>query len=57
GYYKKNATPDEQREAEIIIAKNRRGPTGSIEMKFIPEFCVFNGIDKSAENLNQNTLF
>ncbi|HIH2762433.1 MAG TPA: replicative DNA helicase [Candidatus Azoamicus sp. MARI] len=39
--YNKN----ENNESEIIIAKQRNGPTGKIYLKFSPEFCKFENID------------
>ena len=38
--------PEEQNIAEIIIAKHRNGPTGSIKLKFDQERVVFKTIDK-----------
>jgi replicative DNA helicase len=37
---------DEHNTAEIIIAKHRNGPTGSIKLKFDPEKASFHTIDK-----------
>jgi replicative DNA helicase len=39
--------PEEQNTAEIIIAKHRNGPIGSIQLKFDPEKVSFRSIDKS----------
>ncbi len=41
-----DASPEEQDMAEIIIAKHRNGPTGSIKLKFDPERVVFKTIEK-----------
>ena len=42
-------TPEEQNTAEIIIAKHRNGPVGSIKLKFDAEKVSFKNIDKSRE--------
>ncbi|MEO2069112.1 MAG: replicative DNA helicase [Desulfurobacteriaceae bacterium] len=47
--YKKNPDPEEQGIAEIIIAKQRNGPTGTIRLAFIKELTRF-------ENLEENTI-
>ncbi|MBI2591493.1 MAG: replicative DNA helicase [Candidatus Brennerbacteria bacterium] len=39
-------TPEEQNLTEIIIAKHRNGPTGSVKLKFDPEKVCFRNIDK-----------
>ena len=50
--YYKNELDDEKQEevdisrTELIVAKNRHGPTGSIEMTFDKEFTRFRAIDK-----------
>jgi replicative DNA helicase len=41
-----NVTPDEQNLAEIIIAKHRNGPLGTIRLKFDSEKVCFKSIDK-----------
>ena len=38
--------PDEQNTAEIIIAKHRNGPLGTVQLKFDPEKVSFMNIDK-----------
>ena len=40
-YYKKNPSPEEKGIAEIIVAKQRQGPTGIIKVAFIKEFAKF----------------
>jgi replicative DNA helicase len=47
--YKKNPDPEEQGIAEIIIAKQRNGPTGNVKLAFIKELTRF-------ENLEENTI-
>lgn len=44
---KVNPDPEEQNTAEIIIAKHRNGPLGTVKLKFDPEKVVFMNIDKS----------
>ncbi len=46
GHGKHDATAEERDSAEIIIAKHRNGPTGSIKLKFDPERVVFKTIEK-----------
>lgn len=41
-----NPTADEENTAEIIIAKHRNGPVGTIKLKFDPDKATFFGIDK-----------
>lgn len=43
-YYNKDA--DQQNVAECIVLKNRRGETGTIELKWIPEFTTYTSIDR-----------
>jgi len=43
-YY--NPTPDNQGKAEIMIAKQRNGPVGSLELSFIKEYTRFENIAK-----------
>ena len=56
-YYKKNPTPEEEGIAEIIIAKQRNGPTGSINLAFIKDITRFENLAKYAEEpiLEENT--
>ncbi len=44
---KLNPTLEEQNIAEIIIAKHRNGPIGSVQLKFDPEKVSFSQIDKT----------
>lgn len=51
-YYKNDVAEDKQddidaNKTELIVAKNRHGATGSIEMTFDKEFTRFRSIDKS----------
>ena len=41
-YY--NPTPDNQGKAEVIIAKQRNGPVGSLNLAFIKEFTKFENL-------------
>ncbi len=40
-YYKKNPLPEEHNLAELIIAKQRQGPTGIIKLAFLDKFVSF----------------
>jgi len=44
---KQNPTLEEQNMAEIIIAKHRNGPIGSVQLKFDPEKVSFSQLDKT----------
>ncbi len=48
-YYKKNPTPEEEGIAEIIIAKQRNGPTDIIKLAFIKEITKFENLAKGKE--------
>ncbi|MEK7146906.1 MAG: replicative DNA helicase [Patescibacteria group bacterium] len=43
---KTDVTPEEQNMTEIIIAKHRNGPLGTVKLKFDPEKVSFRNIDK-----------
>ncbi|GAB6075900.1 replicative DNA helicase [Desulfurobacterium crinifex] len=45
--YKKNPDPEEQGIAEIIIAKQRNGPTGTVRLAFIKEFTRFENLEEA----------
>ncbi|WP_340690331.1 replicative DNA helicase [Hydrogenobacter thermophilus] len=44
-YYKKNPPPEEQGIAEIIVAKQRQGPTGIVKVAFIKETASFKPLE------------
>jgi len=46
-YY--NPSPDNQGVAEVIIAKQRNGPVGSLKLVFIKEFTRFDNLARGAE--------
>ncbi len=41
-----DATSEEKDAAEIIVAKHRNGPTGSVKLRFDPDRVVFKNIDR-----------
>lgn len=43
---KADVPPEEQNVAQILIAKHRNGPLGSVELRFDPELVTFRNIDK-----------
>ncbi|WP_029520129.1 replicative DNA helicase [Persephonella sp. IF05-L8] len=47
-YYKKNPTPEEEGLAEIIIAKQRNGPTGIVNLAFIKDITRFENLAKGS---------
>lgn len=49
-YYKKNPSPQEEGLAEIIVAKQRNGPTGVINLAFIKDITKFENLAKSSDN-------
>ena len=42
-YY--NEDSDTHNLAECIVAKNRHGETGTVDLQWIPEFTIFSGVD------------
>jgi len=40
-YYKKNPSPEEKGIAEVIVAKQRQGPTGIVRVAFIKDYAKF----------------
>ena len=47
--YKKNPEPEEEGIAEIIIAKQRNGPTGTVKLAFIKELTRFENLEEKEE--------
>ena len=39
--------------AEIIIGKHRNGPTGSIELLFIPQYTAFGDLEYRSYNIEE----
>lgn len=50
-YYKKNPSPQEEGLAEIIIAKQRNGPTGVVNLAFIKEITKFENLASSTNDI------
>ena len=50
-YYAQDKTPDSEKGvAELIISKNRNGPTGNVKLRFLPEMPSF----KNISNIHQD---
>jgi replicative DNA helicase len=49
GYYNKE-DPDKKNQAEVIISKQRNGPTGTVPLFYEGEFTKFTTLDKSKED-------
>lgn len=49
GYYNRDLSEAEQRVAEIIIAKQRNGPIGTVNLLWIPELTKFSDMDRGSE--------
>jgi len=47
--YKKNPEPEEEGIAEIIIAKQRNGPTGTVKLAFIKELTRFENTEEAGQ--------
>ena len=47
--YKSEPTDEERRKAKLIIAKQRNGPQGEIDLVFIPECARFGNFDRDSE--------
>jgi replicative DNA helicase len=47
GYYKKDV--ENPNLAECIIAKNRHGETGTVELQWLPEFTTFSNLETHRE--------
>ncbi len=56
-YYKKNPSPQEEGVAEIIIAKQRNGPTGTVHLAFIKEITKFENLAKTSDNIIDEEVF
>jgi len=52
-YYKKNPTPEEEGLAEIIIAKQRNGPTGIVNLAFVKEITKFENLAKTTPHYEE----
>ena len=49
GYYNRDLSEAEQRVAEVIIAKQRNGPIGTVNLLWIPELTKFSDMERSGE--------
>lgn len=46
GYYNRDLSEAEQRVAEVIIAKQRNGPIGTVNLLWIPELTKFTDMER-----------
>ncbi|MCX7760938.1 MAG: replicative DNA helicase [Hydrogenothermaceae bacterium] len=53
-YYKKNPSPQEEGLAEIIIAKQRNGPTGIVNLVFIKEITKFENLASKTDIIEES---
>ena len=49
-YYKPDIEPERRNIAEIIVAKQRNGPTGSFELLWQREYTRFRNLEKYAQS-------
>ena len=56
-YYKKNPSPEEKGIAEIIVAKQRQGPTGIVKVAFIKEFAKFASLATPVPEVEEEEIF
>ncbi len=56
-YYKKNPAPEEKGIAEIIVAKQRQGPTGEVKVAFIKEFAKFASLATPIGDSTEEEMF
>ncbi len=54
-YYKKNPLPEEKGLVEVIIAKQRQGPTGIIKLAFVSDYASFYQLSEKSAMLTQQT--
>lgn len=52
-YASKKGETDRNGKAEIIIGKHRNGPTGSIELLFIPQYTAFGDLEYRSYNIEE----
>ncbi|RUM29323.1 MAG: replicative DNA helicase [Aquifex sp.] len=52
-YYKKKPSPEEQGIAEVIIAKQRQGPTDIVKLAFIKEYTKFSSLELVPQETSQ----
>lgn len=55
-YYKKNPSPQEEGVAEIIIAKQRNGPTGLVNLVFIKEITKFENLASKTDDIIEDNV-
>ena len=56
-YYKKNPSPEEKGIAEIIVAKQRQGPTGIIKVAFIKDYAKFASLTSPITEETEEEIF
>lgn len=55
-YYRRNPSPEEQGMAELIVAKQRQGPTGIVRVRFEKDTTAFRPLDQPPESYQEEDV-